>query len=59
VLDKEKLKHVAVKLGIGNDSFTEILEGDIKEGQEVVIGEILPRTVEKGQQKVPWGRARY
>ncbi|HQU31753.1 MAG: efflux RND transporter periplasmic adaptor subunit [Planctomycetia bacterium] len=59
VLDKEKIKHVAVKLGIGNDSFTEILEGDIKEGQEVVIGEILPRTVEKGQQKVPWGRARY
>lgn len=59
VLDKEKLKHVAVKLGIGNDSFTEILEGDVKEGQEVVIGEILPRTVEKGQQKVPWGRARY
>lgn len=59
VLDKGKLKQVAVKLGISDDSFTEILEGDIKEGQEVVIGEILPRTVEKGQQRVPWGRARY
>ncbi|MFN3531495.1 MAG: efflux RND transporter periplasmic adaptor subunit [Candidatus Brocadia sp.] len=59
VIDKGKLKQVAVKLGIGDDSFTEILEGDIKEGQEVVIGEILPRTVEKGQQRVPWGRARY
>ncbi|CAG0942196.1 Macrolide export protein MacA [Candidatus Brocadiaceae bacterium] len=57
VLDKGKLKQVAVKLGIGDDSFTEILEGDVKEGQEVVIGETLPKTAEKGQQRVPWGRA--
>jgi HlyD family secretion protein len=59
VLDNGKLKQVAVKLGIGDDSFTEILEGDIKEGQDVVFGEILPKTAEKGQQRVPWGRARY
>jgi HlyD family secretion protein len=59
VLDNGKLKQVAVKLGISDDSFTEILEGDVKEGQEVVIGEFLPKTFEKGQQRVPWGRVRY
>lgn len=59
VLDRGKMKQVAVKLGIGNDNFTEIMEGDVKEGQEVVIGETLPKTVKKGQQRVPWGRARY
>ncbi len=59
VLEKGKLKQVDVKVGIGDDGFTEILEGDVKEGQEVVIGETLPKTAEKGQQKVPWGRARY
>jgi len=59
VLDNGKLKQVAVKLGIGDDSFTGILEGDIKEGQEVVIGETIPTSAAKGQQKVPWGRSRY
>ncbi|KXK30428.1 MAG: efflux transporter protein [Candidatus Brocadia sinica] len=59
VLERGKLKQVAVKPGIGDDGFTEILEGDVKEGQEVVIGETLPKTAEKGQQRVPWGRARY
>ncbi len=59
VLERGKLTQVPVNLGIGDDSFTEILEGDIKEGQEIVIGEILPPTGKKGHQKVPWGRARY
>lgn len=59
VLEQGKLKQVEVKSGIGDDGFTEILKGDIKEGQEVVIGEMLPKTADKGQQKVPWGRARY
>lgn len=59
LLDNGTLKQVPVKLGIGDDSFTEILEGEIQEGWEVVIGEIIPKTAEKGQQKVPWGRARF
>ena len=41
VLDNGKLRQVAVKFGIGDDSYTEILEADIKEGMEVVIGEFL------------------
>ena len=59
VLDNGTLKQVAVKLGIGDDSFTEILEGDVKEGQNVVVGETIPLTAIKGQQKVPWGRPRF
>ncbi|TVM03720.1 MAG: efflux RND transporter periplasmic adaptor subunit [Candidatus Brocadia sp. WS118] len=59
VLDSGKLKHVDLKLGIGDDSFTEILEGDVKEGQEVVVSETVPLTAGQGKQKVPWGRARY
>jgi HlyD family secretion protein len=59
VVDKGKLRQVSVKLGIGDDNFTEIMEGDVKEGQEVVIGETLPKAVKKDQQRVPWGRVRY
>lgn len=59
VLENGKLRRLEIKLGRGNDSFTEISEGDLKEGQEVVIGETVPVTAGKGQQKVPWGRSRY
>lgn len=59
VLDNGKLRQVAVKFGIGDDSYTEILEADIKEGMEVVIGETLLTAGEKGPQKVPWGRPRF
>lgn len=59
VLDNGKLKQVAVKFGMGDDSYTEILEADIEEGMEVVIGETLPNAVQKGPQKVPWGRSRF
>lgn len=59
VLENGKLRRLEIKLGRGNDSFTEISEGDLKEGQEVVIGETASVTAGKGQQKVPWGRSRY
>lgn len=59
VLENAKLRRLEVKLGIGNDSFTEIAEGDLKEGREVVVGETVPVTTERGQQKVPWGRSRF
>ena len=59
ILDSGQLKQVAVKLGIGDDTFTEILEGDVKEGQDAVIGETVPTSAAKTPQKVPWGRARY
>lgn len=60
ILDNGRLKQVPVKLGISNDNFTEIIEGDIKEDTEVVISEIRtkPESV-KSSQKVPWRPPRY
>jgi hypothetical protein len=37
-VDGEKLKPVTLTLGISDGTSTEILRGDLKEGQEVVIG---------------------
>jgi HlyD family secretion protein len=38
VLDGDKLKPIQLTLGISDGTATEILRGDLKEGQEVVIG---------------------
>ena len=57
MLEHGKLKQVAVKLGIGDDNFIEIIEGDVKEGQEVVISETVLKSAKKDTQKVPWGRS--
>lgn len=38
VVDGEKLKPVSLTLGISDGTATEIVRGDLKEGQEVVIG---------------------
>ena len=38
VLDNGKLKPVSIVIGITDGSFTEVLKGDIAEGQEVVTG---------------------
>jgi HlyD family secretion protein len=38
VLDGDKLKPLTVTLGISDGTATEILRGDLKEGQEVVVG---------------------
>ncbi|MDN3511874.1 MAG: efflux RND transporter periplasmic adaptor subunit [Candidatus Jettenia sp.] len=60
ILEQGKLRQVAVKLGIGDDHFTQILEGDVKEGQEVVISEIAhSKAPPKGGQRVPWRGGRY
>lgn len=60
ILEQGELKQVAVKLGIGDDHFTQVLEGDVKEGQEVVVSEIAhPKSSSKGAQRVPWRGRRY
>ncbi len=38
ILDDGRLSGVAVKLGLSDEYFTEVLEGDVKEGQSVVVG---------------------
>ncbi len=40
VLDGDKLKPVALTLGISDGSATEVLRGEVKEGQEIVIGTV-------------------
>lgn len=52
-----KPKQATVKLGISNDNFSEILEGNVKENQEVVISETVQKSGRKDSQKVPWGRS--
>ncbi|MGH7433647.1 MAG: hypothetical protein ACREJL_07850, partial [Candidatus Methylomirabilales bacterium] len=36
--DEGRLRGVSVKLGLSDEYFTEVLEGDVKEGQSVVVG---------------------
>jgi HlyD family secretion protein len=38
VLDGDKLKPIALTLGISDGAATEVLRGELKEGQEIVIG---------------------
>jgi HlyD family secretion protein len=38
VLEGDKPKAISVTLGISDGAFTEILRGDLQEGQEVVVG---------------------
>ncbi|HEU4369733.1 MAG TPA: efflux RND transporter periplasmic adaptor subunit [Methylomirabilota bacterium] len=38
VLDGDKLKPVALTLGISDGAATEVLRGEVKEGQEIVVG---------------------
>jgi HlyD family secretion protein len=38
ILDEGRLRGVPVKLGLNDEYFTEVLEGDLKEGQSVVVG---------------------
>lgn len=47
VLDDGKLKPISIIIGITDGSFTEVLKGDINEGQEVVTG-----TIKKGEEEM-------
>jgi len=38
ILDDGRLSGVAVKLGLSDEYFTEVLEGNVKEGQAIVVG---------------------
>lgn len=44
VLDKGDPKPVKVKLGISDRNFTELLEGDLREGQEVIVESISKKS---------------
>ncbi len=38
ILDDGRLRGVPVKLGLNDEYFTEVVEGDVREGQSVVVG---------------------
>ena len=42
ILDGDKLKQVPLTLGISDGSATEVLRGDLREGQEIVVGAATP-----------------
>lgn len=59
ILEHGELKEVFVKLGISDDNYTEAIEGDLKEGQEIIVDEVTIKSVLKGtKQSVPW-RGRF
>lgn len=59
VLEHGKLKQAHIQVGVSDDHFTEILGGDVTEGQEVVIAEVSSKTTKKDSQNVPWRKSRY
>jgi len=60
VLNQGKTEKVIVKPGVSDDHFTEVTEGTIKEGQEVIVAEIMPMGTRKDDTKsVPWRKSRY
>jgi HlyD family secretion protein len=38
VLDGDKVKPIALTLGISDGAATEVLRGELKEGQEIIVG---------------------
>ncbi|GJQ49939.1 putative RND multidrug efflux membrane fusion protein MexC [Candidatus Kuenenia stuttgartiensis] len=55
------LKHgkpvmVMIKTGISDYDFTEIVGGEVKEGDEVVVAEITDKSAAKSSQQIPWTR---
>jgi HlyD family secretion protein len=40
ILDGDKLKPIALTLGISDGATTEVLRGDLTEGQEIVVGAV-------------------
>ncbi|MCF6157304.1 MAG: efflux RND transporter periplasmic adaptor subunit [wastewater metagenome] len=57
ILEQGEPKEVPVELGISDYNFTKITGGDLKEGQEVILAEIIPGSASGGAKpRVPWSR---
>lgn len=59
VLTNGVMKPVVIQLGVSDYNHTEVVAGEIKEGQEVVIGETVSRAKEDRFGRVPWSRGGY
>jgi HlyD family secretion protein len=51
IVENQKPKRVPVKLGISDGSYTQIISGDLKEGQDVIV-----ESLTKAKQETPAGR---
>jgi HlyD family secretion protein len=51
IVEKQKPKRVPVKLGISDGSYTQIISGDLKEGQDVIV-----ESLTRAKQETPAGR---
>ena len=54
--DDKKPRPVAVKLGVTDGSFSELTEGDLKEGQEVLVGVVSKEGSTVGSPRQPFGQ---
>jgi HlyD family secretion protein len=52
IIEKQKPKRVAVKLGISDGNYTQIISGDLKEGQDVIV-ESLAKTQQSPGRRGP------
>jgi HlyD family secretion protein len=52
IVEKQKPKRVAVKLGISDGNYTQIISGDLKEGQDVIV-ESLAKTQQSPGRRGP------
>ncbi len=51
ILETGKPKRVAIAVGISDGSFTEVVSGDLKEGQEVIVESIAAKKNNVSQQQ--------
>jgi HlyD family secretion protein len=54
--DDKKPRPVAVKLGVTDGSFSELTEGDLKEGQEALVGVVSKEGSTVGSPRQPFGQ---
>lgn len=54
VLENEKLKRIAITTGISDGAYTELLSGEIREGQEVIVESLSkPKNQSQSRSSVP------
>ena len=57
ILDKGKPKRIKIKTGISDGSYTELVSGDVKEGDEIII-EIISKTKKQTTSPISGGQPR-
>ncbi|MCF6150005.1 MAG: efflux RND transporter periplasmic adaptor subunit [Candidatus Kuenenia sp.] len=56
IMKNGKPAKVMIKTGISDYDYTEIIEGEVKEGLEVIVAETTSKSSTKDSRKIPWTR---